>query len=466
MPKFLIDCVPAADRGGANMLVQELKKFIRKNALIFRGERVLAAVSGGSDSLAMLHMLTRLGREWSLDLHAACVDHGLRPEAKAEALVVKKTAGQWNVPFHSLKGNAAAEAKRGKKSIQHAARDMRYRLLERLARKIGATRIALGHTLDDQAETVLMNIIRGCGIDGLGGISPMRGGLIIRPVLPFRRTRLMEYLEEQSIEFLSDASNRDLRYLRPRIRHTIMPVLAKENPGVARLLSSLADEARKTNELLDSAARDFLARHSGSMDGGRVISRKKLLRRHPAQRAQIIRSMLEELSSSLLGYYRCHIEDILAMAAKASGSQQLALPGGVVVRRQYDDLIFSREKGGADRRLLEESVTVTGPGACVHRSAGARISVKGGSGKKSFPLELRTRRKGDRLLGRKKSLKKLLVDLKVPRFARDYVPLLARGKDVCWAGGLFQAKDFTPAVAMEPEEELSPYFQWLVENRL
>ncbi|MFH1434710.1 MAG: tRNA lysidine(34) synthetase TilS [Pseudomonadota bacterium] len=446
------------------MIFQELKRFVRKSALIGRGDQVLAAVSGGSDSLAMLHLLSRLGREWSLELHAACVDHGLRPEAKAEALFVKETARQWNVPFHSLKGHAAAEAERGKKSIQHAARDMRYRLLERLARKIGATRIALGHTLDDQAETVLMNIIRGCGIDGLGGISPMRGGLIIRPVLPFRRTRLREYLEERSITYIRDASNRDFRFLRPRIRRTIMPALAKENPGVARLLAGLADEARMTGDLLDSASRDFLAKHAGSLAGAVVVSRKQLLRRHPAQRAQIVRSLLEELSSSLLGFYRCHVEDILAMAAKGSGSQQLALPGGIVVRRQYDELIFSREKGGADRRLQGQSVAVTGPGTYVHRSAGARISVKGGSGEKSFPLELRTRRRGDRLLGRKKSLKKLLVDLKVPRFARDFIPLLARGKDVCWAGGLFRARDFTPAVAMEPEEELSPYFQWLVER--
>ena len=448
------------------MIFLELKRYVRKNALIGRGERVLAAVSGGSDSMAMLHLLSRLGREWGLELHAACVNHGLRQEAKAEALFVKKQAAQWDVSFHSLKGNAAAEARRGKKSIQHAARDMRYRLLEGLARKIGATRIALGHTLDDQAETVLMNILRGCGIDGLGGISPMRGGLIIRPVLSFPRSLLMEYLEQRSIGFSSDASNRDLRFLRPRIRRTIMPALAKENPGVARLLAGLADEARKTSDLLDTAADEFLARNARSMGHGRVISRKKLLRKHPAQRAKIIRSLLEELSSSLLGYYRCHVEDILAMAAKGSGSQLLTLPRGVVVRRQYDDLIFTMEKHGVDRRLREESVVVTGFGTYVHRSAGARITVKGRGGGKIFPLELRTRRRGDGLLGRKKSLKKLLVDLKVPRFTRDHVPLLARGKDVFWAGGLFKAKDFTPKVAMEPEEELSPYFQWLVDNRL
>jgi tRNA(Ile)-lysidine synthase len=445
----------------SSTLLRRLKSFVRAGRLLEQGERVLVAVSGGSDSVALLHLLSLLRDEWRLDLHVACVDHGIRPEARQEASHVRSLARRFGLPFHLLRGSAAGEARRRKQSLQHAAREMRYRLLRGLGRRIGADKIATGHTLDDQAETVLMNIIRGCGIDGLAGIDPLREGLFVRPLLCFRRGELMDHLREHSIAFCSDRSNLDESYQRPRIRLGVLPVIERENPETVRLLARLAGEAREVGAYLQSEAERFLRGRLSRRGACWVVPAGDFSRLHPAVKAQVVRQMLLRISSTLLGYYRVHVDDILAAARGRSGSRTVALPGGAVFRREYDDLVFLPAEGAPDGKAAAAEVTVGKSGTFVHAGLGVRIAVKAAGGTRLFPIVLRGRKEGDRLSGRKRTLKKLLIDSKVPRSARDQVPLLAKGKEILWAAGLFTAGARRLRVTMKPHGPPTPYLLWL-----
>jgi len=438
------------------MIYHRFRKFVTERGLVAPGERVLAAVSGGSDSVAMLHLLARLAEERGGELYAACVHHGLRPEADDEARFVEKLARDLDLAFTLLRGDAAARARREKKSIQHAAREMRYELLEALMDELGASKLAVAHTLDDQAETVLMNILRGCGIDGLGGIPPARGR-IIRPVIVFRRDELQAYLRKRSIVWCSDRSNLDSAYLRPRIRQRILPLLGEENRRIVRLLSGLAEEARETEGFLEDEAEAFLARSARPRGEAWAVARSDLLELPSALRARVIRRLFFRLNASLLGLYRPHVAGALRLAAGKSPSGAVRLGRGAVVRREYGDLVFERADE-ADRAPAGE-VDVRGPGPHVHEALGIRLTIEAKAD--PFPLVLRGRRKGDRLAGRKTSLKELLIAKKVPRPARPFVPLLARGAEVLWAGGLFTAKTAALGVTMEPLGPPTPFLLWL-----
>jgi tRNA(Ile)-lysidine synthase len=446
------------------MIYPRFRKFVTDAGLLEAGDRVLAAVSGGSDSTAMLHLLSRLAADRGLVLHAACVNHGIRPEAKKEAAFAASLAASWNIPFSLLEGDAAKKARQEKKSLQHAARDLRYELLEGLAGKIRAAKLALGHTLDDQAETVIMNLVRGCGLDGLGGMAPRRDGMV-RPVLIFRRQELMDYLRDRGISWVSDPSNEDPAFLRPRVRHVVMPLLQKENPGAPQLLARLADEARDAVRFLDGEADLFLERHGRRRGGEWVLDRKAFAALPAALGGHVVRRIFLHTASTLLGFYRPHVEHVLGLARKRRGSSMVHLGGGITARREYDALIIGRPRKTAP---AGGEVEVTGEGTYRHEGLGVEIEVKAEKKKGLFPLVLRSRRRGDRITGRKKTLKKILIDGRVPRYARDFVPVLAAGSRVLWAGGLARAQPRDPGLTVKitPLEPLTPFTQWATDPSL
>jgi len=222
-------------------MLSTVLRTIATHGLCARGERVLVAVSGGPDSMALLHVLWEARARLGLELLVAGVDHGLRPAAKEELALVGARAAALGLPFARLSVDVAG-GKRGP-SWQDAARRARLAALEALAVERGAQRIALGHQADDQAETVLFRIVRGTGLPGLAGI-PYRRGPFIRPLLDVRRAEVLRYLRRRSIPFVEDPSNADPRYARARIRHRLLPLLAGENPRVVEALVELAAAAR------------------------------------------------------------------------------------------------------------------------------------------------------------------------------------------------------------------------------
>jgi len=223
-------------------MLSTVLRTIAAHALLQRGDHVLVAVSGGPDSMALLHVLWEARERLGVSLEVAAIDHGLRAGAAAEIDLVRERAAALELPFATA--SVVVRRERGRASLQDAARRARLAALSQLADQRGARRIALGHHADDQAETILFRIVRGTGLRGLAGI-PYRRDPFVRPLLDVRRPEILQYLARRSIPYATDPSNADPRFARARVRHRILPLLAGENPRVTEALIALGREARQ-----------------------------------------------------------------------------------------------------------------------------------------------------------------------------------------------------------------------------
>jgi tRNA(Ile)-lysidine synthase len=237
------------------MILGRVRKTVRDRRLIEPGMRVLAACSGGPDSSAMLVALARLAPELGFSLEAASVDHGLRASAAADVDVARGLAAELGLVFHSLEVRVDA-----KPSLQAAAREARYRALLMRATHIGAARVAIGHTQDDQAETVLLRMLRGAGLVGLAGIDPAREDGVIRPLIDCRRRDVARFAAKHCREVAIDPSNLDARFGRSRVRADVLPGLEREDAAIVQHLADIADDARAVRTALREQAEALLAR--------------------------------------------------------------------------------------------------------------------------------------------------------------------------------------------------------------
>ncbi|MGB5811107.1 MAG: tRNA lysidine(34) synthetase TilS, partial [Polyangiales bacterium] len=232
------------------MITAQVKRTLEERALVEQGDHVLVACSGGPDSTALLHVLHRVREDVGITLCVASIDHGLRAESSAEVAQVGALASTLAIPFLSR----ALEISREGASLQGRAREARYAALRDLAAQARATRIAVGHTQDDQAETVLARLLRGAGIRGLRGIEPRRADGVIRPLLDCRRADVRQYAVTAAVPFVDDPTNHVRSFERVRLRHEVMPVLLGEDPRVVEHLAALADEAAALEVELDRDA--------------------------------------------------------------------------------------------------------------------------------------------------------------------------------------------------------------------
>jgi len=375
---------------------------IRDQALLAGGERVLVAVSGGPDSTALLHALVHLAPRLNIELAAAVVDHGLRPESVAEAGLVAERCRALGVRCEILTVDVKA-ARRPHVSLQEAARNVRLKALQETAARLGCARVALGHTADDQAETVLFRIVRGTGLSGLGGI-PYQRGIFIRPLLDVRRKGIMAFLAKRRIPFVEDPSNANRHYTRVRIRLDLLPQLRRENPRVVDALLSLAEDAR-------------------AISSGAPASRRLDLTSVPRRAAALIQRM----------------------AVQKQGTRRVSVPQGEVVV-SYGNVEF-RPRGRRDSsmRPSPQSIRVEGPGIYYlpGRGDGRALKLEEGrhpapppteaaifdAARIARPLEVRAWRAGDRLRPRggrgSRKVSDLFVDAKIPRELRHELPVLA-----------------------------------------
>ena len=389
-------------------MLSRMERTIREHGLLDRGDRVLCAVSGGPDSMALLHGLWELRDRLDLELVVATVDHGLRPEARAEAELVAARARDLGIDWRLLAVDvrAARAARRSSSSSsssssswQDVARGLRLGALEAQARTIGANKIALGHQSDDQVETVLFRILRGTGVRGLCGI-PYRREMFVRPLLDVERAQILTYLRRRSIPFVEDPSNRDARFARARLRHQVLPALRAENPRLGDALRALAADAGR----LTSAA----AGSEPSRDG------PPLNRRAAA--------VVERLRRARGGTRRV---DVAGAKVEISYGRVTRLPAHAAAAEAPPD-----------------EVTILAPGdygwaggACVAIREGAAVE-----GAASFdaellsrPLRLRPLRPGDRMRPRggrgSRKLSDLLIDAKIARPLRRLLPVLTTVDD-------------------------------------
>jgi tRNA(Ile)-lysidine synthase len=432
-------------------------KAVRQHGMLAYGDRIVVAVSGGPDSLVLLHTLLALREKYDLTLTVAHLDHSLRPESKEDARFVKEVAKSLGVASYSKRVDVAGFCKRKRRSLEEGAREVRYAFLEGVAQKARASKIALGHTMDDQAETVLMRMIRGAGSKGLEGIPPVRGK-IIRPLIGVKRKEIIEFLGQHKLPYLTDPTNWAPRFLRNRIRLRLIPLLEKEyNPRITETLARtgqlLASEQVKETSGEQAWVRAVSERGRGRttkivLDLSKVLGYNKMLRR------KAVREAVKRIRGDLRGIGFVHTESILALAEGRVGGE-VELPGGFRAKKAYGEIVFEKDLPPAPARPFTLSVAVPGvtklPGGSLKTSLHPIIKAPRAWRKMDgrvawfdlervhLPLNVRSRKEGDRFwplgLPGLKRLKEVLIDDKVPREERDRLPLLADREGILWIVG-------------------------------
>ncbi len=433
--------------------LRKIARTIDRFSMIGEGERVLAAVSGGADSAALLEALCRLApcRKWVLS--AAHLNHGLRgEEGDRDEAFVKSLADRMRVPLACRRLDHGALRDRGGKSLEEAARDARYGFLREAAEASGAGRIALGHNRGDQAETVLMNVVRGTGLDGLKGMLPVRDGLFVRPLIYASRREIAEFLNREGLPFREDATNRDQRFFRNRVRRDLLPHLSSRyNLRVEEGLARLADIARRENDFLEVTVREVLKRLVPFRTESRIeVPLDGLAGLHEAVRFRVVKTLLDSLAPGRrVG--SGHAESVLALAAGDRPQGLLHLPGGVTAVKEYGRLILLTrvpEAAGYEYPVaVPGRIAIPGAGCRLHVSlveppwekTTGRV-VLFDAEKLSFPLTVRPPRPGDRIrpfgLGGTKKLQDLFTDRKIPRSRRSVVPVLEDRGGILWVAGV------------------------------
>ena len=387
-------------------MLNNLLEFIRRYGLISPGDRVICAVSGGADSVALLFAMYLLRERLDITLEAAHFNHRLRgEESDADEAFVKELCSRYDIPLHLGSGRILP----GKKGLEAAAREARYAFLRSLPGKI-----ATAHTADDNAETVLLHLVRGTGLKGLGGISPMNGN-VIRPMLTVTRREVEAFLSEYALPHREDSTNATDLFLRNRIRRNVMPLLLQENPSLAENLSDMALGLREDE--------DYLSRMAGETLPGVAALREM----HPALRARALERFLKE--NGVPEPEKRHIALLEQLVFSDKPSAQADLPGGITVARRYDTLGVLGEAQSLSERVLEGSLELPELGLRVV-CAEADTIVNTPDTFTVVPagkIVVRSRLPGDRirLSGGTKSLKKLFIDRKIPASERLRIPIIA-----------------------------------------
>lgn len=431
-------------------LTRAVFQTIQNHALILPGARLVIGVSGGADSLALLHILTQLRSRLDLHLHVATLDHGLRGEDGArDADFVVEVARAWGLPVTAGRVDAAYLAAERSIGIETAARFARYDFLAETARQIGADRIAVGHHADDQAETILMHILRGAGLDGLNGMqvrAPVPGHpalLLVRPLLGVTRAALVAHCAAHALEPRHDATNLDPHTLRNYIRLEVLPILTKINPQLVDALGRLSEAARADSAYIHAMFLREVAPLMTTYDGRVAIDRERFKGLHPALQRRCILWAADSINPN----HEAGHDHITAAVRIVSGGRVGALAqiaGNIQVRVDYDVIVVERAAASVakdDYLLLPAGteVMLNIPGMTTIPDAGWSLETRlAGDGYEEgvrlllpehASVRLRTRRTGDRFApagmnGHSRKLSRWLMDRKVPRGLRDRIPLL------------------------------------------
>lgn len=436
--------------------------------MLRKGDHVLVGLSGGADSVALLAVLNRLRPACGISLTAAHFNHKTRAsESDRDEAFVRALCQSVGVAL--ICGSLKDTARPRGISVEDFLRRNRYGFLEKALRKAGATRIALGHHQGDQAETVLMNIIRGAGLNGLSGIPPVRnGGTFIWPLIDCSRREIVDYLAAEGLSFVDDSSNTDERFLRNRIRLGLMPELEKRfNPSICETLCRLAEVIRTENDYMMEQVQIRLSRwrEDRGLENPPEVPIEELTSLHPALQRRAILEIARDVSAGDAAIGLEHVEAVLDMAGGANPAGSLDLPGGLRVGRSYGLLEFRRVSrlGGRPRRETEKEdarepyrfeVSIPGtvriPGGTMRirfRELKRAPSVLSPQRKAyldmeriAFPLVVRSMLPGDRIqpLGMEgtRKLKSILIDEKIPRELRGRIPVVADGISVVWVPGV------------------------------
>lgn len=431
----------------------------REHDLLPRGGHILCAVSGGADSVCLVHWLTRLREEFGFSVTAAHYNHQLRgDESRRDEDFVRSFLHTCcpGVPLVTGSGDVAARATQNGTGIEETAREMRYAFLQQVAQQVGADVIATAHNAEDNAETMLLHLLRGSGLRGLTGIRPRRDNLV-RPLLTTRRQDIEDYLHRYGLPHVEDSSNADERFTRNRVRRQVIPLLEQLQPKAVSHLGQTAQLLTRDEEFLTGLARQSLP-DPQSVPGGLSIPACAIAQAPDVLATRMVRLLLDRLNGDGGKCTAAHLQDVTALCRGSAPSARISLPGGIVARRVYDRLELALESPLCQLtptplplpgQITMPCGTVTVRQVVYEAGPQTPHSFYLSCSRTAGGLHLRSRRTGDELArpGRpRRTVKKILIDEKFPRFMRDTIPVLDCSGRVAAVVGLGPDALFLPAV--------------------
>ncbi len=433
-------------------LVHRVEQTIRQHSLFHPGDTLVVALSGGADSTALLDLLFRLPG-YNLRLIVAHLNHCLRGvESDGDEEFCRELAARHAIPFEARRVDVRRVADENRLNLEDAARRARIEFLDEICAKYGAAAVALAHHADDQAETVLMRLLRGSGLTGLSGMAYRNARGYVRPLLEITRTEIEKYLRSSGQEWREDASNSDTIYLRNRVRHQLLPLLEEYNPAIRSCLAATASIIADDEALLAELTEQAVA-GSCTVGEGEIVCRVgQLITLKPALRRRFLRHAFKQLAGTLEGVSLRHLEALCDLLESGRPNARLALPHGVAAVRAYDRLVLMRTSETEPETGFELQIAEPG---CYQLPSGGSITVESADAatfptdpdtlyldldKTPFPWLIRTFRPGDRIIpfgmsGRKK-VKDIYIDRKIPLAGRRRIPLLWQGDDLLWIAGV------------------------------
>ena len=455
-------------------LLHRVVRTVRSRGLFQPGQHLLVAISGGPDSVALLSILHRLRSSWKLTLSAVHCNYGLRgAESDEDQKFVEAFCRGLGVPLHVRRLEIHTRGRQT--SVQAEARDLRYRAMQEIAEKCGADRIVVGHTADDQAETVLLWMLRGSGLTGLSGMPPFRDDKIIRPLYDSKRQEVLAYLRTAELSFREDSSNFKPHYLRNRIRREVIPILNRLVPSGVDALCRLADICREDDRCLDDQVKALSssAVERGSA-GGWAIDRRFLLELPHAFQRRCVRNLFRQNDARFYSPSIRAVDRILRLASKRRSGSSLDVQGGRVVvddrhvrfvPLQAREIPYAKQPHNRQEFLpVPGELIWSGTGQRLQVQQQARVQIGAASlGKDriivdadrvSQPLMVRNWLPGDRfhpfgMGGHSKKLQDFFTDLKIPTTTRSLIPLVVAPEGILWVVGYRQDDRWVPTAATE-----------------
>ena len=474
-------------QGRQEPLEQRVLHFIQEHHLVPSQSHLLVAVSGGPDSVCLLHILVKLMDELGIRLHVAHLNHQLRgAESEADAQYVSNLARRLGIPATIEQRDVKGYQKHERISLEEAAREVRYTFLAQVAKAIGASRVAVGHTTDDHIETILMHLVRGTGTRGLRGLQPhaewQSSGnslTIIRPLLQVSREETASYCHEHKLMPRIDASNLSLSPLRNRIRHQLLPLLKSYNPQVTEALLRTAEIASDDLAFIDKEGIQLWDEIAQRQEKTIILDKKRLLELPSALKRHLLRMSIEKLLGNVKDIEMRHIEEITGALTKPAG-KRLSLPEGLIFSVEYDRYLIGKDPaalspfptlGGESQLKLPSKTTLPGwhieatiidPSALKGKPEGANATsettpLDKGKGTKGIglinndftayfdldktgdKLVVRSRRPSDRFqplgMSQPKKLNEFMIDAKIPQAWRRRIPLVCSPRHIIWVVG-------------------------------
>jgi len=444
-----------------NNLERQARSLIREYGLFKPGERVLVCVSGGPDSVALLHLLTFTLTDYKLHIKVVHFNHNLRGKASdTDERFVRKLARECHIPITVRQFDVKGYSKKKKLSIEMAARSLRHHALCQIARRLRYSKAVTGHTLSDQAETIIMRLVRGTGVTGLCGIQPLKkidGITYVRPLLRTRRADVIDYLKRFELDWRTDATNSQNIYTRNRVRNQVMPHLKKLNPQIESSLGRIAEVAAIEDAALDKMAEKVLTSTVVSKRANEIFLDFNLFKRYNrCLQRRAIRKILGSEGSEV----SCHdIDQVLNLLDAASGAK--ATPRGWLVSYEQNLIHFIRrctnqkQKEQAGKKSTRRHLCCPGEvqtndyGFQIRARLSKKVPENLGDGRRvtyfdadKIPLDklwVRTRMEGDRFhpfgLSHTTGLKKIMINLRIPASQRNSIPIVGAANDILWVAG-------------------------------